>query len=343
MEEKETSEVITPPRTQTPWRSENINELCKALAAFQSKVKTPKKTKTANVRSKKGEESSFSYQYADLADVLEAINAAGPSCGLSYSQILTPNQDGKLCIITVMMHTSGQWLQSEYRLPPASDNRDMGGNITYGRRYTIAPLFGLASDDDTDHAGDYGTKAEKDDTPPPPQIPRGPRKNATTVEEKETQVDKNAADREKIDAAKKQHKEELEARRAEKEAAAKAKADEKAEVKPEESVKPVDATDDTRPATEGSATDPAEYNGLDPRLCEKLKEYENMAVESVVVGFKKFVASRKWFGDDPDLTKLPNDPGDKKAGIPADDFVGQIIAGWQSKVEKDFLKFILPF
>ena len=40
----------------------------------------------------------------------------------------------------------------------------MGGNITYGRRYALAPMFGIASEEDTDFNGAHcGGDANEDE------------------------------------------------------------------------------------------------------------------------------------------------------------------------------------
>ena len=145
----EGDEVTKGPVAGEPWRSESIAELCKALADCQRDIKNPKKARTANA-------GKFSYSYADIADVLACINEVAPKHGLAHAQVIRPNAEGRMCIFTLVMHTSGQWMQSEYRLPPAGDNHEMGGNITYGRRYALAPMFGIASEDDTDFNGRHG-------------------------------------------------------------------------------------------------------------------------------------------------------------------------------------------
>jgi len=157
--------VNTPPIKSInlePWRSEDIGELCAALAKVQAEIKSPPKNKSAKIVSKKGESSSYTYNYADLADVLSEINKVAPKHGIAHSQVIMPSRScpGKMCIITMMMHESGQWLQSEYILPVADNNHEMGGNITYGRRYVIAPLLGLASEEDTDFKGGNPNKEE---------------------------------------------------------------------------------------------------------------------------------------------------------------------------------------
>lgn len=154
---------VTPPIVLEPWRSEDIGELCAALAKVQAEIKNPQKTKTAKVKSKKGDGSSYSYNYADIADVLVEINKVAHKYGIAHSQIIMPSRSrpGKMSIITMLMHASGQWLQSEYILQEADNNHDMGGNLTYGKRYVIAPMFGIASDEDTDFKG--GKKEDKEE------------------------------------------------------------------------------------------------------------------------------------------------------------------------------------
>lgn len=308
MEAKETQPEMKETDVQSmpsPWRSAEIGNLCAALAACQKIIKTPKKGRTANIRSNKGESSSFSYQYADLSDVLAVINEAGPKCGLAHSQIIRPNNEGKLCIVTLLMHESGQWLQSEYKLPPARDNHDMGGNITYGRRYTLSPLFGIASDDDMDHRGAYGAGAEDVAAVPvvaPPAIPRGPRKYVTPVKPRDN--DDNVEPEKDKEGPK----------TAEAEKTPKA-----------------DTADNTKTSSVEVTTDPKEYKGLDKRLAKKLKEYEEGSLVSVVDGFREFVAERGWFGKNPNLATLP------------EDFIKQVLDEWDEKIEKPFLAIVQPF
>lgn len=136
-----------------------FDKIAAALAKAQARMTNPPKTKTAKVyRSKdKGGGFSHSYQYADLADVLDHVRGPLAENGLAIIQIVTPGM-----LITRLVHESGQWFESNYPLPQtAIDPQAMGSAITYARRYSICPLLGIAgeTDDDAEKAMDGQAEA----------------------------------------------------------------------------------------------------------------------------------------------------------------------------------------
>ena len=47
------------------------------------------------------------------------------------------------------MHSSGQWIRSKVKLPLAKvDAQGVGSAITYGRRYGLSSMVGIAQFDD---------------------------------------------------------------------------------------------------------------------------------------------------------------------------------------------------
>jgi hypothetical protein len=122
-------------------RSEQINELATALAKAQGQMR-PASKNAANPH--------FRNRYADLASVVDALREPLSANGLSYTQ-LVGHSDGSVLVETVLMHSSGQWLSSELALRPAkADVQGVASAITYGRRYSLQAICGLASDDDDD-------------------------------------------------------------------------------------------------------------------------------------------------------------------------------------------------
>ncbi len=124
--------------------SQELNELFSALAKFQGELDNAKKGK-----------SGHGYKYADLA---ECINTAKPFLtkhGLAVTQMLG-NFDGKQTLITMMTHSSGQWMRSEFPMVEAvlqggggkNPAQQLGSAITYQRRYAYAAIIGLAQEDD---------------------------------------------------------------------------------------------------------------------------------------------------------------------------------------------------
>lgn len=124
-----------------------IGQLAAALATFQASVKPIHKDKRAKIESAKGK---YEYTYADLASVIDAIRAPLSAAGLAVSQP-TFFRDGGLWLRTVLMHKSGEFIESFYPLPNnAGSPQQMGSAITYARRYTLASILGIVTEDDDD-------------------------------------------------------------------------------------------------------------------------------------------------------------------------------------------------
>jgi hypothetical protein len=66
---------------------------------------------------------------------------------------------GALMVRTVIAHSSGQWIASEYPVCSVDgDHKAMGAAMTYARRYALTAMLGIAADEDTD--GDGAAKIE---------------------------------------------------------------------------------------------------------------------------------------------------------------------------------------
>ena len=123
-------------------KSESIAELAKALAAFQGDVKQPLKDKANPF---------FKSKYVPLENVVEAVTETASKHGLSFIQYPL-NQDNKVGIITILMHESGQWIETEpiFATPAKQDPQGVGSTITYLKRYSLSAVFGITSDEDDD-------------------------------------------------------------------------------------------------------------------------------------------------------------------------------------------------
>jgi hypothetical protein len=323
-EEATPAVLVSAPPIASPekWMSSDITELCKALSQCQAEIDTPKKSKTVDCETKRG--GRITYSYADLNDVLQSINKTGPKFGLSHCQVIRPNPEGRICIYTLLMHTSGQFIRGEYRLPPADNNHEMGQNITYGRRYSISPMYGIASEDDTDY-NVYHRDGKRDVKPPS----FDDEDEGDIKEQGQTEAQKKVA-KLKEKATERRLKAEAEAKAAwaEKKAlegkADKAGAKTNKEKKTDWNALPEDAE-------KGLVTLPEEYIGLDKRLAKKLKEHENMALCSTVGAFKQFIVGK---GIMPETTEVKDYPAD---------LIDQVLAVWEEKIEQDYIKLAVPF
>ncbi len=93
---------------------------------------------------------SYSYKYADLADVLEAVRPVLNKHGLSISQS-SVSEEGKIGVVTRIYHMSGHVETfGPLLLPAGGDARSAGSAITYARRYGLCAALGIAPDDDDD-------------------------------------------------------------------------------------------------------------------------------------------------------------------------------------------------
>ena len=127
--------------------SSTIGQLADALCKAQSQMKEVLKTKTAQVKSDKG---SYSYKYAELSDLLEAVKPALLGQGLAISQGVDSYERG-VKVTTLLMHSSGEHISSTLSMPvTGSTPQAYGSAITYARRYALSALLGVAPEDDDD-------------------------------------------------------------------------------------------------------------------------------------------------------------------------------------------------
>ena len=95
----------------------------------------------------------FKSSYADLTSVIKVVKEPFSDNGLSFVQ-LPVSGETYVGVTTMLMHTSGEWLQSEYMLPMTKrDPQAAGSAITYARRYALQSLAGIPSVDDDGELG----------------------------------------------------------------------------------------------------------------------------------------------------------------------------------------------
>lgn len=129
-------------------RSEQINELVAALAKAQGQIKGALKD---------AENPHFKSDYATLDSAWDACRAPLSSNGLSVIQSPCVTAAGSVQIVTLLAHSSGQWMESVLELVPVNRTpQSIGSAITYGRRYALMGMVGIAPRDDEENK-------EKDD------------------------------------------------------------------------------------------------------------------------------------------------------------------------------------
>jgi ERF superfamily len=133
-------------------QSENITELAKALTKLQGDLKTVPKEKINPFHKSK---------YADLSAIWEMCRRRLADNGLSLIQS-TDVMENNIVLETTLLHTSGQWLRGKLALNPVKmDPQGIGSAMTYGRRYAMCAMLGIATDEDDDAESAMGRQAVK--------------------------------------------------------------------------------------------------------------------------------------------------------------------------------------
>jgi hypothetical protein len=136
--------------------SQNRSFIARALLSAQCALK-PLVKKTDN--------SYYGTRYAELADVIDASRPALEGAEIVLIQGAAASEDGcAVNIETMLLHApSCEWVRTVLRLKPSkSDAQGIGGAITYGRRYCLQALLGLAAqgeDDDGNSANGHSQAA----------------------------------------------------------------------------------------------------------------------------------------------------------------------------------------
>ena len=126
------------------------SEMAAAVVAALAEMPTIPRTRTASVLMKSG--GTYSYSYADLADIVETVRPILAAHGLVVIQQPCQGADGGMALLTMLLHTSGDTISSVMPLGPPREAQAMGSMLTYARRYALVALLGLATEDDADGA-----------------------------------------------------------------------------------------------------------------------------------------------------------------------------------------------
>lgn len=124
--------------------SPSIAAIAKAFAAAQLELENVTKDKT---------NPAFKSQYATLAAVLDVVRPVMAKHGIAIIQAPGNNDAGQVTVTTTLAHESGEWMSSCVIVPtPKNDAQGVGSAISYGRRYSLAAMCGVAQEDDDGNA-----------------------------------------------------------------------------------------------------------------------------------------------------------------------------------------------
>jgi hypothetical protein len=152
--------------------SDAIGNISGALAKAQAELTNPEKSLVAIIRSPFPREADRTFRYAPLSSGLDIVRKSLGRHEIATIQSTEIDKEaGLLRLTTILAHSSGEWISSEWPVCPISDvssAQRMGAALTYARRYALFTLVGIAGEDDLD-APDLGA-----DPNPAAELPRPP-------------------------------------------------------------------------------------------------------------------------------------------------------------------------
>lgn len=106
----------------------------------------------------------FKSKYASLEAVLEVVKPVFLENEIAICQGSGVNGTG-INVITRLIHSSGQWIETDFPIPLAKqDAQSAGSASSYGRRYSLKGLASLAEEDDDANAASEGDpRADRSD------------------------------------------------------------------------------------------------------------------------------------------------------------------------------------
>ena len=145
-----------------------------ALATFQAQIPAIPKSQTARVASAKG---TFTYRYADLADIQKTIAPVLAGNGLSVT-FDTEQDQGGYVVMAKVHHTGGHSETTTFRVPldgaaRMNSTQAAGSALTYGRRYALTAALGIVTADEDDDAQSTYSAGNPPSRPAPAPAPQG--------------------------------------------------------------------------------------------------------------------------------------------------------------------------
>ena len=151
--------------------SDTIGNISGALAKAQAELTNPEKSLVAIIRSPFPREADRTFRYAPLSSGLDIVRKSLGRHEIATIQSTDIDKEGGLLrLTTILAHSSGEWISSEWPVCPISDvasAQRMGAALTYARRYALFTLVGIAGEDDLD-APDLGASSTPAAEPPRP-------------------------------------------------------------------------------------------------------------------------------------------------------------------------------
>ncbi len=141
--------------------SQEIKDLVSSLAKAQGSMK-PAVFNRVNPH--------FKSRYADFSSCMDACREPLSENGLAIIQSCE-KIEGALTLVTMLAHTSGQWMKSEFPIVSAKmDSQGIGSAMTYAKRYSLCGMVGIVADEEGDDDGEAAVgRGKKEESSPQPR------------------------------------------------------------------------------------------------------------------------------------------------------------------------------
>lgn len=153
------NEATQLPETIHLVRAPQVDMLATALAKAQAAMGNVEKS-AINPAFKSADKPKGS-TYATLADVINTIREPLTANDLCWVQFPARSATG-VAVTTRLMHKSGQFIEGTLEMPCGANAtaQAVGSALSYGRRYSLMAMMGLAAEDDDD--GNAAVQSQRD-------------------------------------------------------------------------------------------------------------------------------------------------------------------------------------
>jgi hypothetical protein len=149
--------------------SESVAAIATALAKAQLELTNPEKAMVGTVYNNRSSDPQ-SFRYASLSSGLDIVRKTLGGQQIAVAQTTDIDRvNGMVNLTTVLLHTSGEWISSDWPVCRTSDisaPRRMGAALTYARRYALFTMVGIAGEDDLDAPPDVTDDVKAVDSGP---------------------------------------------------------------------------------------------------------------------------------------------------------------------------------
>lgn len=137
-----------------------------------SEIKTLAKdfvSASAEIKNMVPESQGYGYTYTSLGCIIDQIKPILNKYNMCVIQSPSETEVG-VGIETIILHNSGEFLKFTYTMPvtmiqKANESQKVGASITYGRRYALSAIFGIATETDTDSIAPEDKNPEREKKP----------------------------------------------------------------------------------------------------------------------------------------------------------------------------------